>query len=118
MTMATLVMMTKIMIKVMIKMMMMMMTNPAASIPMLATIMADPGDCKRSTTNPVNIMMILMSMMLTITMIISMTMMMTMMMNMMIFYEFDDLYEEKDKSGHPWIKENWLLHKRVRSKKI
>ena len=96
-------MVTKMMIKVMTRLMMMMMTNPAASIPMLATIMADPGDWKRSTTNPINIIIIIMIM--TVTMITSMTMMMTMMilMNMMIFM----------RACHPWVKENWPLHKRV-----
>ena len=51
----------------MIEMMMMMMANPAASIPTLATIMAVPGEWKRSTTNPV--IVIMMTMMITIMMV-------------------------------------------------
>ena len=50
--------------------MMMMMANPAASIPTLATIMAEPGQWKRSTTNPV-----MMTMMITIMMTIILVMM-------------------------------------------
>ena len=57
----------------MIEMMMMMMANPAASIPTLATIMAEPGEWKRSTTNPV--IVIMMTMMITIMMTIILVMM-------------------------------------------
>ena len=53
--------------------MMMMMANPAASIPTLATIMADPGEWKRSTTNPVIVIMI--TIMITIMMTIILVMM-------------------------------------------
>ena len=61
---------------------MMMTTNPAASIPMLATIMADPGEWKRSTTNPTIIMIIVIItiIMIIVIMIIIMAIMMTMAM--------------------------------------
>ena len=67
---------------------MMMTTNPAASIPMLATIMADPGEWKRSTTNPTIIMIITIMIiiviitiiMIIVIMIIIMAIMMTMAM--------------------------------------
>ena len=65
--MAVLKMIMNAMTTMMIEMMMMMMANPAASIPTLATIMADPGEWKRSTTNPV--IVIMMTMMITIMMV-------------------------------------------------
>ena len=47
-----------------------MMTNPAASIPVLATIMADAGEWKRSTTNPVIVIIMMMTIMMTTMMLI------------------------------------------------